>query len=76
MSPRLVIEMALFRLAPWKREKEPAAVAAQLGEPEDAHEKAREEARMRVVYESMQRALGRRSANPPRQQNDFCPQEW
>ncbi len=70
--------MMLFGLAPWKRKKEPdAEPAPELSEDaEDIYERAREEERMRVVYESMQRALGRRSANPPRQQNDFCPHEW
>lgn len=68
--------MGLFSKAPWKQEKEPEPVAVKPDEPEDAYEAAREAARMEIVYESMQRALGRRNGNPPLQHNDYCPHDW
>lgn len=44
----------------------------------DAHEQAAEEARMRVIDESMERALGRGrlKMNPPKQDNDYEPHQW
>ena len=44
----------------------------------DPYEREREEARMRVIEESMERAFGRGKLkmNPPKQDNDYSPFEW
>ena len=70
--------MRLFGITPWKRKKEPEAEPEpEMSEDaEDIYEKAREEARMRVIHESMERALGRRSSNLPVQNYEYCPHEW
>lgn len=84
--------MGLFSIAPWRRKQkpEPEAKGAEIipspgvekraddyfkGWP--AYEREREEARFRVIAESMERAMGRGkgSRNPPVQET-YCPFDW
>ncbi len=77
--------MGLFSTAPWRRKQKPEAPPAPADQrPDDrfngwtAYEREREEARMRVISASMDRALGRgRGArNPPVQEYQYCPFDW
>ncbi len=78
-----------FGKAPWQRSKtEPGAVANVPDTDEKRaddyfagmtpYEKEREEARFRVIADSMEQALGRGkgSRNPPVQECDYSPFRW
>ncbi len=85
--------MGLFSIAPWQRKQktEPEAKGAEkFPSPSDdqraddyfagmtPYEREREEARFRVITDSMERALGRGKLrrNPPCQQNDYNQFRW
>ncbi len=85
-----MIEMGLSSIAPWRRKKvEPKPEAkAEPGATDDQpaddyfegwtpYEREREEARFRVIADSMERALGhgKGSRNPPVQET-YSPFDW
>ena len=77
--------MGLFSIAPWRRKRTPdPETEARPDQGADrfkgwtAYEREREEARMRVIADSMDRALGRGKGarNPPIQEYQYCPFDW
>ncbi len=80
--------MGLFSIPPWRRKQKPEPETEARAAPRDQgaddrfkgwtkYEREREEARMRVITESAERAMGRGkgSRNPPLQET-LCPFDW
>ncbi len=76
--------MGLFSTAPWRRKQKPEAPPPAADQPPDdyfegwtPYECEREEARFRIIAESMDRAMGRgRGARNPPIQETQSPFDW
>ncbi len=77
--------MGLFSIAPWRRKQKPETEARAAPRDQGAdrfkgwtpYDREREEARMRVIADSMDRALGRgKGARNPPIQETHCPFDW